>query len=35
MIMIGNILTSKDGFHEETLENVQERYSGLVTNFTR
>ena len=31
--MMGNILTSKDGFQEETLDKVQERYSGFGGNL--
>lgn len=31
--MIGNILTSKHGFQEETLDKVQERYSGFGGNL--
>lgn len=31
--MIGNILTSKEGFQQETLDQVQERYSGFGGNL--
>lgn len=31
--MIGNLLTSKEGFQKETLEKVQERYSGFGGNL--